>query len=163
VGAVLAERLGVPLRDTDRDVEAVLGLDVAEVFLTRGEAAFREVERDQALAALEDAGSGVLVLGGGAVMDPLVAEALRRRSGAGAAVVFLDVTIAHAARRLGLNAERPSGIGAPRGQWLRMMEARRPLYRDLATSTVDTDGVGPDQVADRVLAVLGPPQGREPR
>ncbi len=154
VGAALAARLGLELRDTDRDVEQALGAPVAEIFLTRGEEAFRDAERDQALAALAEPLPGVLVLGGGAVMDPLIAEAVRRQAGGGAWVVFLDVTLSDAARRLGLNADRPSGIGAPRSQWLRMMEHRRPIYRDLAEITVCTDDATPTEVADRVLTAL---------
>lgn len=160
VGRVLARRWGVPLRDTDRDVESRFGTGLPEIFLDAGEAAFRDVEREIALDALirpaadRDDRGGVLVLGGGCVLDPVVAEALRARAAVGATVVFLDVTIGDAARRLRLNAERPSGIGAPRAQWIRMMELRRPVYRDLATVTVSTDERTLEQVAEAVCTAL---------
>lgn len=159
VGRLLGAVLGVPVRETDRDVEAALGADVAEIFTERGEAVFREHERTAALDALDPTSghSGVLVLGGGAVLDPLVGEAVRRRRDTGGRVVFLDVTIADAARRLGLNAERPSGLGAPRSQWLRMMEQRRPVYRDLAGAVVATDGLTPAETAEQVRALLTGP------
>ena len=44
VGRLLAERWR-PLRDTDRDVEAVEGRTVADIFVDSGEAHFRELER----------------------------------------------------------------------------------------------------------------------
>lgn len=157
VGRLVADRAGLPWRDSDRDVEAQFGASAADIFLEAGEQAFRDAERELALQALEGH-EGVLVLGGGAVMDPLIAEALRRRAGrAGTRVVFLDVTISDAARRLGLNVERPSGIGAPRSQWLRMMEQRRRIYAELADLTVLTDGLTPQQVAEQVLEQVPDP------
>ena len=147
-GRALAERLEAPLRDTDHDVAATAGKPVADVFVEDGEDAFRELEREAAGHALATA-SAVVVLGSGAVMDPLVEESLR-----GHRVVFLDVAVQDAARRLGFSRERPVGIGNPRAQWLQLMERRRPVYERAATIRVSTDGLGPDQVADRVAAAL---------
>lgn len=153
VGRLLAERTGSTCSDSDRDVEARLGAGAAEIFLEQGEEAFRDVEREVAIELLRGP-SGVVVLGGGAVVDPLVADAVRAARHRRTRVVFLDVTVSDAARRLGLNVERPSGIGAPRAQWIRMMEQRRPVYAGLADVTVSTDALTPEQVADRVLELL---------
>jgi shikimate kinase len=147
-GRVLARRVGASLRDTDDDVAAVAGKPVADVFVEDGEEAFRELERTAADRALATAGA-VVVLGSGAVMDPLVEESLRRHR-----VAFLDVGVPDAARRLGFARERPVGLGNPRAQWLRLMERRRPVYERVATVTVPTDGLEPDEIADRVAAAL---------
>ena len=147
-GRVLAGRLGAPLRDTDDDVAAVAGKPVADVFVEDGEVAFRELERSAAQQALATP-LAVVVLGGGAVMDPLVEEALR-----GHRVAFLDVGVADAGRRLGFSRERPVGIGNPRAQWLRMMDHRRPVYARVASLTVSTDGLTPQAVAERLVAAL---------
>jgi shikimate kinase len=82
-------------------------------------------------------------------MDPLTEQAL-----AGHTVAFLDVSVADAARRLGLAGPRPAGLGNPRAQWLRLMEHRRPVYARVATVTVPTDGLDPAAVAERVEAAL---------
>jgi shikimate kinase len=147
-GRALAHRLGVALRDTDEDVVAAAGKPVAEVFVEDGEAAFRDLERAAVADALE-AQDAVVVLGSGAVMDPLTEAAL-----AGHTVAFLDVSVADAARRLGLTGPRPTGLGNPRAQWLRLMEHRRPVYARVATVTVPTDGLEPEDVAERVEAAL---------
>jgi shikimate kinase len=148
VGAALAGLLGVGLRDTDADVEAAAGTSVADIFVERGEPAFRELEREAVARALEEH-DGVLAVGGGAVMDPLTEEALR-----GHTVVFLDVGVADAARRIGFNRDRPLLLGNPRAQWLRLMENRRAHYERVATVTVQTDGIGPQEVARRVADAL---------
>jgi shikimate kinase len=149
-GRALAARLALPLVDTDEEVAGAAGKPVAEIFVDDGEEAFRELERTAVDRALEAA--GVVVLGSGAVMDPLVEEALQ-----GYTVAFLDVDVAHAARRLGFSRERPVGIGNPRAQWLRLMERRRPVYARVASTTVLTDDLAPEQVADRVAAALERP------
>lgn len=151
-GRELAAELAVPLRDTDELVVAAAGKPVADVFVDDGEAVFRELERAAAAAALQ--GDGVVVLGSGAVMDPLTEHALE-----GHVVAFLDVSVADAARRLGFSRERPAALGNPRAQWLRLMERRRPVYERVASFTVGTDGLEPPAVADAVLAVLPEPSG----
>jgi shikimate kinase len=64
------------------------------------------------------------------------------------------VSISGAAPRVGFNRDRPLLLGNPRAQWVRLMEARRPFYEQVATVTVDTDGKTPEEVADEVLRLL---------
>jgi shikimate kinase len=149
-GRALAARLGAPLVDTDDEVASAAGKPVAEIFVDDGEPVFRGLERAAVDRALEAAGA-VVVLGSGAVVDPLVEEALR-----GHVVAFLDVDVAPAARRLGFSRERPVGLGNPRAQWLRLMERRRPVYERVATVTVSTDELTPEEIAERVAAALEP-------
>lgn len=149
VGRLLAGRLGLALRDTDADVEVRAGKPVSDIFVDDGEPVFRELEREAVATALAEH-AGVLALGGGAVMDPLTEEALR-----GHAVVFLDVQVTDASRRIGLNRDRPLLLGNPRAQWLRIMERRRPVYERVATAVVPTDDRTPEEVADAVLDALG--------
>lgn len=148
VARQLARRLGVAHRDTDADVEATAGLTVAEIFVEQGEARFRELERAAVLAALADH-EGVLAVGGGAVLDPAVQEAL-----AGHVVVFLDVGIADAAGRVGFAKDRPLLMVNPRATWVALMAERRPTYERLATARVDTAGRTVTEVADEVERML---------
>jgi shikimate kinase len=148
VGRVLAERLGVEFRDTDDDVERVAGMPVSDIFDEQGEPAFRALERTAVAAALAEH-DGVLAVGGGSIVDEATRSALD-----GLDVVFLDVGVGDAAKRVGLARDRPLLLGNPRAQWLRLMEARRPLYEQVSTLTVTTDGQTPEQVADIVLTEL---------
>ena len=144
----LAGRLGVGWRDTDADVEAGTGRRIADIFVDEGEPYFRELERVEVARSLE-AFDGVLSLGGGAPMDPQTQQAL-----AGHTVVFLDVAIADAARRIGFEGTRPLLMVNPRAQWTQMMNERRPTYERLATVRVDTAGRKPAAVVDEVVAWL---------
>lgn len=148
VGRVLARRLDVGFRDTDADVEQQTGMSIGDIFVENGEPAFRTLERAAVQRALVDH-DGVLALGGGAVVDAATRELL-----AGQCVVFLDVGLARAAERVGLNQSRPLLAVNPRATLARMLEERRPFYEQVATFIVDTDDLTPDDVADRIDAAL---------
>jgi shikimate kinase len=148
IAALLAERLEARHRDTDSDVEAGAGKPISEIFVDEGEPHFRALERAAIVAALQDDGE-VLSLGGGAILDPATRADL-----AGHTVVFLDVSLGEASKRVGLSVARPLLLGNVRTQLRNLMEARRPLYAEVAKLTVMTDGKTPDQIADEILGQL---------
>jgi shikimate kinase len=148
IARAVARRRGLPVRDTDADVEVGTGRSVSDIFVEDGEGTFRELEHAAVLLALAEH-DGVLSIGGGAVLDPRTQEALR-----GHTVIFLDVRVADASRRVGLNRDRPLLLGNPRAQWTMMMDRRRPIYDQVATARVATDGKSIDEVTAAVLAVL---------
>lgn len=150
VARLLAERLGTEARDTDDDVERAAGTTISDLFVEHGEDRFRELEAVAVRDAVHDH-AGVLAVGGGAVLDPATRALLK-----GCPVVFLDVAISDAARRIGFNRDRPLLLGNPRAQWVRLMEQRRPLYEEVATATVTTDGKTPEQVADEIVEAVRP-------
>jgi len=146
VGGLLADRLALPFRDTDTDIEAAAGKEIADIFYSDGEAHFRMLERAAVAAALAEH-RGVLALGGGAVLAEQTRALLR-----GHRVVLLEVGLSAAADRVGLNRTRPVLALNPRAQLRTLLEHRLPLYREVAVRVVATDGRTPDEVADEVLA-----------
>jgi shikimate kinase len=148
VGELVAERLGVPFFDTDAAIEVGEGRSIAEIFIADGESAFRALERDEVVQALA-VENGVVALGGGAPMDPDIQRALE-----GLTVVFLDVGIADAAKRVGLDQSRPLLAVNPRATWTALMNGRRPIYERLSTHRVDTAGRAPQDIADEVVRVV---------
>ena len=147
VGQLLAARLGAPFRDTDEDVVATAGKPISDIFTTDGEPAFRALEEEAVAEGLE-AHDGVLALGGGAVLSATTRERL-----AGHPVVFLNVGMAEGVKRVGLSNARPLLAGvSPRATFKALLDARLPLYREVATIEVVTDDLEPEQVVDAVLA-----------
>ena len=91
----------------------------------------------------------VISLGGGAVLSAVVRRALAEHH-----VVWLQVSAGAAADRVGLNSARPLLLGNVRGTMKALLDERTPVYESVSTASVDTDGLTPDQVADRVEEVL---------
>lgn len=148
VGRVLAERLGTGFRDTDTDIVDSAGKPISDIFIDEGEPHFRELERQAVRAAVAEH-RGVLALGGGAIMDDGTRALL-----ADLPVVFLEMGVAEAVKRTGLDAPRPLLAVNPRQRWRELMEARRPLYTEVARAVVSTEGRTPEDVADAVLDAL---------
>lgn len=148
VASLLAEHFGVDVRDTDADIESTTGLTVADIFVERGEAEFRRLE-EAAVAQALDEHRGVLALGGGAVLSEQTRVALQPHR-----VLYLEVGLANAVRRVGLGASRPLLIGNVRATLKRLLDERAPLYREVADLTVNTDDLEATVVAEHVLAQL---------
>ena len=150
VGRLVAERLGVPFRDTDADIVQATGSSISDTFVDHGEEHFRRLER-QAVAEALAAHSGVLSLGGGAVLADDTRALLQ-----GHAVVLLDVDLGTASSRVGLNRERPVLALNPRATLRLLLEQRMPLYREVARHVVETSGRPLPQVVDDVVALVRP-------
>ncbi|MEV6707948.1 shikimate kinase [Micromonospora wenchangensis] len=150
VGAELATLLGVAFRDTDTDIEQMAGKPIPEIFIDEGEAHFRALERAAVLAALTSH-PGVLALGGGAVLAEENRAAL-----IGHTVVQLSVELTDAVKRVGLGAGRPLLSVNPRATLKYLMDQRRPLYAEVATATVVTDGRAPEEIAAEIVTLIRP-------
>lgn len=148
VGALLAGRLHCGFRDTDDDIVAAHGRSIRDIFVDEGEPYFRDLEK----RAVRDAVAGhdgVLALGGGAVLDTSTRALLLPHP-----VVHLTVEHTEAMRRTVVDSTRPLLALDPRRRWRELMDARRPLYSEVARVVVATDGRSPEQVAETVLRVL---------
>ncbi|MFW5474337.1 shikimate kinase [Knoellia sp. CPCC 206450] len=149
IGQALAGALGVAFHDTDAAIEADQGCSISDIFVLDGEPAFRALERAEVARAVA-AHAGVVALGGGAPMDAETQQVLD-----GQVVVFLDVGIADAAKRVGFDASRPLLAINPRAAWTKLMNERRPTYERLATHRVDTAGREVDDVVAEIVSLLG--------
>lgn len=150
VGKVLARRLGVGFTDVDALIVDRAGKSIADMFLHDGEDAFRALEREVVAEALGSV-DGVLALGGGSVLAEETRAALR-----GHRVVLLMVGLADGLRRTGMSTARPLLAGVnPRATFKALLDARAPLYREVATVEVDTARRSANQVARAVLLALG--------
>lgn len=150
VGRVLARRLRVGFTDVDALIVERAGKPIADMFLQDGEDAFRALEGEVVAEALLTT-SGVLALGGGSVLSAETRERLR-----GHRVVHLNVGLADGLRRTGMSTARPLLAGVnPRATFKALLDARAPLYREVATHEVDTVRRSANQVARAVLEAIG--------
>lgn len=150
VGRLLAERLGLEFVDIDQLIEQREQTTIAEIFATRGEPRFRALEEDATVTVLGEPDEAVVSLGGGAVLNPRVRAAL-----SGHDVVWLQASPSTAANRVGLNVARPLLLGNVRGRLAQLLAERVPLYREVATVTIETDDLPAPEVTAAVLRELG--------
>ena len=150
IGKLIAKRLDIAFRDTDQVVEEETGRTVSDIFLEDGEDAFRLLEKGVLRNELLSDGT-VLALGGGAPISMDAQSALRAIA---SPVVYLDISLATVAPRIGFNRDRPLLLHNPRGQWQTLMEARRPIYESIADTVIDVNTKSEIEIVDEILEVL---------
>jgi shikimate kinase len=150
VGELLAERLGVPFVDLDREIEARSGVGIRQFFEGQGEGAFRQIEREtlRAVLALPDA---VVATGGGT----FTFEANARLIGENGMSVFLNPPFATIVARIGVLGKSDRPLFRDETQALTLYRERLPAYRR-ADLTVDVGAEEePREIAARIALLIG--------
>lgn len=111
IGALLAERLGLPFIDSDKEIEKKTGKSINAIFSADGEAAFREMEMEF-LKELESRKPSVVAVGGGL---PSIEGSLELMHQIGI-VIYLNTSLLTLLQRL------------------RAEKEQRPLLKDLSDS-----------------------------
>jgi shikimate kinase len=150
IGQLIAKHLDIAFRDTDQVVEEETGRTVSDIFLEDGEDAFRLLEKGVLRNELLSDGT-VLALGGGAPISMDAQSALRAIA---SPVVYLDISLATVAPRIGFNRDRPLLLHNPRGQWQTLMEVRRPIYESIADTVIDVNTKSETEIVEEILEVL---------
>jgi shikimate kinase len=156
VGRHLARLLRFSFHDSDADIEAKTGVDIAFIFEKEGEAGFRqrELESIERLTRLDGV---VVATGGGAVILPENRRLLADRG----TVVYLETSIAQQLERTRHGRHRPLlNDTDPRVKLGELMDQRAALYAEIADLTVSTDGRRVQLVADEIHRELERARGR---
>lgn len=140
VGRLLAEKLGRPLLEADKELEKGAGMSIPVIFANEGEAGFRKRET----RILSDLGkqSGTVISTGGGCVTREENYPLLHQNGV---IVWIrrDLNcLAREGRPLSLNADLSA-----------MYAVRAPLYERFADFAVDNDGNAEDTV-NLILEVL---------
>src|SRR5579863_827781 len=150
VGRHLARLLRFTFYDSDADIEARTGVDIAFIFEKEGEAGFRQREHESIdrLTALDGV---VVATGGGAV---ILAENRRLLADRGT-VVYLETSIAQQMERTRHGRHRPLlNDTDPKLKLGELMHQRAALYAEIADLTVSTDGRRVQLVAEEIYREL---------
>jgi len=147
VGKALSEKLNREFLDTDALIQDSTGKTITDIFVVDGEEAFRAIEL-KVLADVLKSENTVISLGGGA---PISEQAQRLITDSQSLVIFLDVSLATAAPRVGFNRDRPLLLGNPRAQWQALSDKRRPIYERLADVVIKVDEMDVDAIVTAIV------------
>ena len=147
VGKALSEKLNREFLDTDALIQDSTGKTITDIFVVDGEEAFRAIEL-KVLADVLNSENTVISLGGGA---PISEQAQKLITDSQSLVIFLDVSLATAAPRVGFNRDRPLLLGNPRAQWQALSDKRRPIYERLADVAIKVDEMDVDAIVTAIV------------
>lgn len=150
VGERLAARYGLPLIDTDREIEKAAGMAISDIFAAQGEDAFRRLETGVLEMLLEHTEHSVISVGGGL---PLREEnrVLLKRLGT---VVYLDVLPETVMERIGKDvSDRPMLHGDDvMGRVVSLLASRKPHYLEASHLAVDVNGRDVETVVEEIYS-----------
>ena len=154
LGAALAERLGVPFVELDREIERASGVSLATIFDFYGQAGFRRMERRCLDRVIEEHPRFVLATGGSIVSEPSTFERLLSACW----TVWLRAAPAeHMERVVAQGDMRPmAGNRESMHDLQRILAGREPLYRR-ADAEVDTSGKAITASLEALLAAVPHP------
>ncbi len=141
IARALAERLGWEFVDLDAEIAAQEGAEITEIFDTRGEDAFRRIEREAVKTWVHRVGRGmpsVIALGGGTFAQPENLDLLENHG----ISIWLDCPIEILRARVAADAgTRP--LARDRASFERLYEERRAGYSRASyriDASCDVDG-----------------------
>jgi len=150
VGRALAQRLGVPFRDSDAEIEAAANMSVPEIFTRDGEPFFRSREAE-VITRLLKSDPGILSTGGGAFL------AARNRDSIAAhgVSVWLDADLELLWSRVRHKDTRPLlRTPDPKGTLAELFFVRTPVYAQATLRVAAAPELSIEQMTDRVIAAL---------
>lgn len=151
IGRRLADVLGREFVDTDQLIESGSGRTIRQIFDTDGEDTFRDLESSTLADVLASSTPLVVATGGG-----IVIRDENRRLMHGHDVIWLRASLDTLVGRLGNSrSRRPLLDGDLRRRLVELDDQRRDLYRDVASSVMDVDGLDLDRIVTDLQAAVG--------
>lgn len=164
IARLLAEALGAPWVDSDREIERQAGKTIAAIFAEDGELAFRNFE-ERIISELCLKKELILATGGGAIMRENTRKVLRDSG----PVLWLTASPETILARMNGDAttktSRPNLTDLPALEEIRhLLEVREPYYRDCASLEVTTELCPPEEIVRQILSInQSEPQTEEKR
>jgi shikimate kinase len=150
IGQQLSKQLDLPFQDSDHEIEARTGVDIPLIFELEGEAGFRKRE-SVVIDELTQLPEIVLATGGGSILDPANREHLNSRG----QVIYLRASVDQQLKRTRMDRNRPLlQTEDPRARLEELMAVRDPLYLEIASIVIETDGMRVRDVVKKILEML---------
>ena len=149
IGRTLAKKLRRRFVDLDRVIERAEGSKVREIFEHKGEAYFRQLEK-QALADVLEENNQVIATGGGVILDDQNLQILREKALLIGLSAEMDVLLA----RAGDATKRPLLQGSNRREKIEILLRQRAARYAQAHVTIDTSNLTVDQVVKKIMGML---------
>ena len=150
IGRLLAKELGLPFKDSDKEIEERTGASIPLIFDVEGESGFRDREQAVITELCQESGL-VLATGGGAVLRVQNRQAMLN----GAIVIYLHASVEHQLARTARDRNRPLlQTENPAKVLTELLALRDPLYREVATLIIETDTRPPRMVVQEIMQFL---------
>jgi len=149
VGKLVSKRIRLDFVDTDHLIETDQNQSISDLFKTKGEPYFRELERQFCTTTLPQYENTVIATGGGMILDRDNSDALHKAG----TVVYLSATPDTIFERLKPEMSTRPLLKDPQ-QIQSLLKQRQPTYESTADLMILTHSLSPDKVTSLVLDLL---------
>lgn len=149
VGQEIARQHHSQFIDIDSEIERIAQQSIPELFRSRGEAGFRQIE-SEVLASLQTF-KGIVATGGGVVERMENLEILKQSA---ATVIYLHGNLESTINRLLIEGQRPLLQEKSTADFFNLWQLRDPKYKMIANFTVETVGKTPERIAAEIIALF---------
>ncbi len=146
--AEVFEKRGATVLDTDALIVARYG-QINSIFAEHGEEYFRNAET-QAVKDVCGLDGVVIATGGGCLLRSENVRLLKTNG----KIVYLKTGVETLLKRVEGNTDRPLLAVQTRARLEKLLSERRSVYESAADITVETDGLTPQAVADKITESL---------
>jgi len=151
IGRRLSERLSLDFFDSDHEIVNTTGVSIDHIFDVEGEKGFRSRESG-VLKKLCNMANIVLATGGGAVILEENRELMKKAK----SIIYLSSSVDQILRRTAKSKTRPllEKSNNRRKTISDILEARDPLYKEVSSHIINTNGKKLNEVIDEIIEVL---------
>lgn len=149
IGKKLASDLNIQFIDTDQSISQSVNMTITDIFTTKGEPFFRDLETE-CLKKLVDLTPKVVSTGGGIIERPVNRELLKESG----QTVYLDVQWNEIKLRINDSIDRPLILNAKNwDETYALFQKRLPLYQQ-ADICIQTDSMSPEMITTEIIDKL---------
>lgn len=152
VGCILARKLEMDYVGMDADIVAAAGMSIPSIVEENGWEAFRDLETAQVEKVLKK--NNAVIDTGGGVIEREENRKILKQAGR---VIWLTASADVIVDRIQDDTQRPALVEGKTftEEVVEMLEKRDAKYREASEVTINTDDINPEQVAQKVIQVLG--------
>ncbi len=148
VGKNLSTKLGRKFVDLDDFIVEKFGMEISEIFSSRGEEFFRKLETEYLELVLSSQKNIVLSLGGGTIVSPSNQNAVSN----GGILFFIDTPFEVCYSRISGDSSRPIATAEDKISLENRFDARHKIYTECSDFKISGEN-SPTQIAEEILGI----------
>lgn len=150
IGKLLAAELCYDFVDSDREIEAKTGANIAWIFDVEGEEGFRRREKS-IIESLSQQNNQVIATGGGVVLNQDTRKLLKNSP----YTVYIHAPIKTLLERTALDKNRPLlQVKDPEQVFEKILKEREPLYKEVSSLSLSSAEFSTRQLVNKITAFI---------
>jgi shikimate kinase/shikimate kinase/3-dehydroquinate synthase len=147
IGLIVSKKLNIDFIDVDQEIEKKLGMTIAEVFETKGEKYFREIEESTTIKILRN-NKMIISIGGGAFLNNKIKKEILENH----ISFWLNWDIKTLINRIKNSKKRPVAFNASKNELIELIKKRSIVYSK-ALYKIECENLTKNEISQNILKI----------